>query len=870
MTGHNPIPHEAFRRLRRPLALTRIGMVAERTLRAFWPFASVLLAALAAVMLGAFEPLPLEAVWIAVLAAVVGLGYTLWRGVRAFRWPTAEAALDRLDATLPGRPISAITDDQAIGSGDEASVAVWRAHVRRMADRVRKARAPRPNLRIAALDPFALRYAALMAFVVAVLFGSFWRVADVTELADGGAAPDIAAGPAWEGWIEPPAYTGRPSLYLNDVPPGALRVPLGSRVSLRFYGKVGALTVRQTVSDGPAVPPSETSYDFNVTDPGILAIEGEGGTEWQISVLSDAPPAVELDGQAERTAAGALEQPFVASDDYGVIGGSAEITLDLAATDRRYGLAADPEPREPTVLDLPVDFTGDGKDFAEILFGEFAEHPWAGLPVRLTLTVADAAGQEGSTSPDPIVLPERRFFDPLAASVAEQRRDLLWTRDNAGRVGQVLRAVSYRPQEIFRSEIAYLRLRVIIRRLENYVRYEQLTTERQDEIAAALWDLALLLEEGDLNDALERLRRAQDRLSEAIENGASDEEIAELMQELREAMQDYMSQLAEQSDGQEQEFAEGEMQEMTGQQLDDMLQRLQELMEQGRMAEAQRLLDQLRQMMENMQVARGQGQQGQSPGEQAMQGLAETLRQQQELNDDTFGDLQEQFDEGQPGQQGQQGQQGQGQQPGQGQQGQPGQGQPGQDQQPGQGQQGQPGQGQQFGQGQGQQPGDPGQALADRQQALRDELARQQGNLPGAGTPEGDAARDALDRAGNAMDGAEELLREEDYAGALDRQSEAMEALREGMRNLGEQMAQQQNSQGQQGGDYGTAEGQQRDPLGRVPGAQGRVGTDEQLLQGEDVYRRARELLDEIRRRSGEQSRPQAELDYLRRLLERF
>ena len=47
--------------------------------------------------------------------------------------------------------------------------------------------------------------------------------------------------------------------------------------------------------------------------------------------------------------------------------------------------------------------------------------------------------------------------------------------------------------------------------------------------------LAILLEEGDLGDALERLRRAQERLSEAMKNGASDQEIAELMQELREA-----------------------------------------------------------------------------------------------------------------------------------------------------------------------------------------------------------------------------------------------------------------------------------------------------------------------------------------------
>jgi len=44
----------------------------------------------------------------------------------------------------------------------------------------------------------------------------------------------------------------------------------------------------------------------------------------------------------------------------------------------------------------------------------------------------------------------------------------------------------------------------------------------------------------------------------------------------------------------------------------------------------------------------------------------------------------------------------------------------------------------------------------------------------------------------------------------------------------------------------------------------------EGLLQGEDVYRRAEEILDEIRRRSAEQNRPEFERDYLRRLLDQF
>lgn len=838
-------------------------MAAERLLRGFWPFATVLMAVLAALMFGLQDVLPLEAFWAGSVAAVLALLVTLALGLRRFRWPSVQEALDRLDRTLPGRPIAAITDTQAIGARDDASRAVWAAHVQRMTARVRQARAVEPDLKIAARDPFALRYVALVALVMAFMFGSVWRVASVTEMTPGGAAAAETA--AWEGWVEPPAHTGKPSLYLADIPPGALTVPQGSRLTIRLYGEVGRLIVDETVSGRTAVVEgaSDPSQSFEIVQGGTLAIRGPGGAEWQVTVTQDQPPEIRPEGEATRTVAGEMRQEFWAKDDYGVTGARARIELDLDAVDRRYGLTIDPEPREPIEIDLPLSVTGDRSEFTETITENFAEHPWAHLPVVITLTATDAAGQEGSSDPAQVVLPGRRFFDTMALAIVEMRRDLLWSAENGRRTAQVLRAVSWQPDEAFRQPGVYLKLRTVIRRLEDALAAEAgLTPEFRDEMAEVLWAIALEIEDGNLADALERLRRAQERLAEAIRNGATDEEIAELMQELREAMDQYMQQLAQNSPPAEDQADNQNTQTITGDQLEQMLQRLQELMEQGRTAEAQELLQQLQQMMENMQVARGQGQP--SPGQEAMEGLADTLRQQQELSDDTFGDLQEQFNPGQqqPGQQGQQGQQGEGQQ-GEGQQGQQGQGQQGQGR-PGQGQ---PGQGQQ-----GQDGRSLGQMLADRQQQLRDLLNQQRNGMPGQGTPEGDAARDALGRAEGAMDNAEEALRQGDLPGALDDQAEAMEALREGMRNLGEMMAQQQQQgQGQQGDAIGQADRNgRRDPLGRDEGANGRIGTDERMLQGEDVYRRARELLDEIRRRSSDQERPEVERDYLRRLLDRF
>ena len=837
------------RRLRRALTLTRAGMLAERATRAFWPLWTLVFAGLAATLLGLHLTLPLEAVWALGVVILVGGGAALLWGILRFRAPTAAEAALRLDATLPGRPLSALVDLPAIGGADADSRALWEAHRTRMARRLEVARAVPGDLKLASRDPYALRYVALIALAVGLLFGQAARLAEVPVPGAPGALA-AAEGPSWEGWITPPAHTGLPVLYLADQSAGVLSIPIGSQVAIRLYGPPGALTVGETVS-GSTEPGAASDLDhrFAVAQPGRIAIEGPGGMAWTVDPIPDLAPVVLSAGPMERGSGGRTELPFAVEDDHGVAAGTAEVALDLDALDRRFGLAADPEPRSPMVVDLPLPITGDRAAFEEVLIGEFAEHPFAGLPVVVTLTAEDASG--GLSKPFAVSgeLPGRRFFDPLARSVVEMRRDILWTRGNAGRAAQVLRAVSHRPEEAFDERATYLRLRAAIRDME---RSTPLTAEKRDELAATLWTVAVEIEEGRLQDALERLRRAQERLADAIENGATEEEIAELMQELREAMDQYMQQLAENAEPQEGDQGPQQGQEITQDQLQQMLDRLQELMEQGRTEEAMELLEQLNRMMENMQVTQGQGggDGQQSPGQQAMEGLGETLREQQGLSDEAFRDLQEQGRGGPEGQSAENsGRGGEGQ--GRGQQHSESQGQGQQGQQQGQGQDGRE------------------QSLAQRQGALRQELQRQRGALPGRGTPGAEEAGRALERAEGAMDRAEDALEDGDLGRALDEQADAMEALREGMRELAEEMQQAQEQQGgQQQGGQAEAEGTfQGDPLGRAEGTRGQIGGDDPLAEGDDVYRRAQDLVQELRRRAGERERPEAERDYLERLL---
>jgi uncharacterized protein (TIGR02302 family) len=922
-----PDRHTAFLRLRWPLRLTLAGLWAERIVRGFWPLWTVLLVVLAVLAFGGHDSLPVEVVWGGTVLAVLGAAWGLWYAYRHFRKPNRAEALARLDARLPGRPIAALQDTQAIGAGDPASQAVWAAHLARMAQRAAAAKPVSPDLRLAARDPFALRYVALTAFVMALMFGSLWRVTSATVILPGGAV--AATGPTWEGWAQPPAYTGKPSLYLNEVTQADLSLPVGTRLQFRLYGEVGQLTLNETVSARTDAPPaSDAVHDFTVTQSGNVTVAGDGGQSWEIAVIADAPPTIAPEGEIVRKGTGEFNQGFTVTDDYGITMGQVTIALDLPAVTRRFGLEAEPEAREPVVLDLPMPVTGDRAAFSETLVDDLSEHPFANLPVTMTFQATDAAGQVGAAEPVKVVLPGKRFFDPMAAALIEMRRDLLWTRENAPRAVQILKAITNRPEALIRNERAYLRLRVALRRLD--ADQAALTPEARDEIAAELWDIALLVEEGDLASALDRLRRAQARLDEAIRNGADPEEIDRLMAEMQEATQDYIRELAEeqQRNGEDPQTAENfDGPVMSADQLQQMLDELQRLMEEGKTAEAAELMEQIREFMENMQIVEGQGGQGQGgPGQQAMRDMQERLRDQQELSDETFQDLQGNQDgEANEGQQGQQGQQ-----PGQGQQGQNGQGQ-----QPGQGQGGD----QQGGDGQGgrspyandqdgdggaegrrlDQPGGDGQGedgqggrspyandedgdggaegrrldqqgggggtgpdnrtLAERQRDLQRQLdALGNGQLPGDGTEQGEAGRQALEDAARAMDEAERALRDGDLNGALDKQAEAMDAMREGMRQFGEALAQEQRDQqgqpgqpgqeGQQFGENGDSGGDQYDPLGRNLAGEYSDGT--KLGGTDDVYRRAQDLLEEIRRRSGDQERSESERDYLQRLLDLF
>jgi DNA anti-recombination protein RmuC len=193
--------------------------------------------------------------------------------------------------------------------------------------------------------------------------------------------------------------------------------------------------------------------------------------------------------------------------------------------------------------------------------------------------------------------------------------------------------------------------------------------------------------------------------------------------------------------------------------------------------------------------------------------------------------------------------------PGMGQRPQKGRGQ--QRGQEGQGQ-AQQGQGDQLGQGQEGQDGLS--QLRERQRELKDRLGKLQKEL----REKGGSSSQQLDSARDAMEGAEQALEQGDLAQATEEQSRALEQMRQGAQSMAQDMLRSMPQRYGQSGDT------PRDPLGRPQRSQGPdLGTSVKVPDQIDIQR-AREILEELRRRLGEATRGPTELDYLERLLRRF
>ena len=291
------------------------------------------------------------------------------------------------------------------------------------------------------------------------------------------------------------------------------------------------------------------------------------------------------------------------------------------------------DPAQSLTLDLPLPRVG-ATSAREISFHDLTPHPWAGLPVTITLGAVDAVGHSGASDAVATVLPERIFNHPVARAVIEQRKALTLDPTKRVEVSLALYEISSEPQKFFDDLRVFLALRAARWRLL-YDDSAKATAEIQD----LLWDLALAIEDGPLALAEQDLRAAEQALLDALAGEAPDEEIERLTDALLAALDEFLDALVARA-MEQQAFATGQeeqlLQALRRDDLVELIKRVRELSRTGARDAARQLLSQIQQALENLRLGGFPAQQGLSQGDAMLRDLGALIEQQQKLLDQTF------------------------------------------------------------------------------------------------------------------------------------------------------------------------------------------------------------------------------------------
>lgn len=851
LSGPNPDPSERARdpesvrqlQLAQALQRARLAVAWERG----WPHLARLLT-----VIGLFLAASWAGLWVAfpftvrVIAFAVFVLLALAALVPAirFRWPSREDALRRLDrgTGIPHRPATALTD--TLKSQDPLTQALWQEQRARTLASIKRIRAGLPSPRLALHDPWALRALVVVLMVATFIAAGNDRLSRVVAAFDWDGAFS-AANVRVDAWVTPPPYTSRPPVILSastnkDAPAsetGPVSVPAGSTLIVRSSGGRLDVSAAGGVTEIPVTenaPQGTNERRFTIAGDGTALVRSPSGQpQWTFKAMPDHAPSISLAKDPERQAKGALLLSYKLEDDYGVTEAHAQFAPRSSGTQDADAMQPLYDPPSIT-LGLPNARTRNGVGQT---VKDLSENPYAGADVTLTLTAKDEAGNEGRSEPFDMRLPERLFVKPLARALIEQRRNLALDANQKPLVLIALEALMIAP-EAFTPELGYyLGMRSIAAQLGRAN-----SRESMRETVDNMWALAVAIEDGNITDVEKALRAAQDALKEALDRGASDEEIKKLTENLRAALDKFIRQLAEQQRNNPQQLARPlnpNAKVLSQQDLKNMIDRMERLSRSGDKDAARALLDQMQQMLENLQMA--QPGQGDGDMDQALNELGDMIRKQQQLRDKTFKQGQDSRRDRSRGEQGDQ---------------------------------------------------SAMEGLRQDQQALRDRLSKllddmkKNGMMPGQRGEKGQPGQgqqgqgqdgqqdggDSLGDADSAMGDAGSQLGQGNADSAVDSQGRALDALRKGAQSLAQSM---QPGEGQDNGP-GNRMGRQQnsgnttDPLGRP--LNGREWSDDLTVKipGEIDVQRVRRILEELRRRLADPQRPQIELDYIERLLKDY
>jgi len=822
------------------LTRSRLALWWERAWAALWPAVSAAAAFLALALFNLLPRLPTE-LHLALLAAwLIVFGTLLRAAAPALSWPSRDHGWRRLerDNRLSHRPLRAGADRlPEAAAADPLTLALWQHHQAHQTRQLQALRLGWPRPGVPARDPLALRALALLVLVVAatVSWGDWGNRLGAALVPDRSGPAPLAA--SLDLWLSPPQATGLAPLLLHPQQAGtSVSVPVGTSASVRVSGGRGVPELAANGTRQPLRQDGEDLYQLTLplTTGERLAVFQDGRTlgQWPVTVTPDQPPSVSWSAPPAVTERRSLRLEADAADDYGLT--AATLLVERQPLPGSEAAALPPPAELP--LSLPTPASGGRPRQAHLsAYLDLTAHPWAGLPVTLTIRVDDGTGHQGHSAPATLVLPERAFSHPVARAIVAERRALIVRGEDArAEAAQRLSQLSSQPGS-FRGDVTvFLALRAAVARLL----LSRAEADALPSVVPLLWEVALRVEDGDLPATEQALRAAEQALANALQGQASAEELRQLTDQLEQALSRYLDSLDARSGANTPPSATapppGGGTELSRQDLEGLMEQLRQLTETGAREGASQALSQLRQLLESLRSGNGGENTADNPAWQLMQSLSQLTAQQRRLLEQTWQQARQAPDStSSPGDRNLD-QPPPPRRP-------PSRPQPPQQQQP------------------------PAAAQPEGRAAEQEQLRRQLNQLMQSLGDLGGTIPQPFGAADRAMNEAAQALRQGRPDSAAQAQTRAVDQLQQGLRGLAEQLAQQ--GMGAAGGGGG-APG--RDPLGRPSRGPGGFDSGGQPLPDQSELRRAREILDELRRRAGQSQRPRFELDYLERLLRQF
>lgn len=470
---------------------------------------------------------------------LAGLAYFLWPSFKHLRLPMHRDVNRRLERVnnLKHRPIEAL-EDTLINPEKRETRTLWEENKARAVDAISALRPALPDIQLSRIDPYALRYLAIIVLVTGfVAAGPDWKGRIYAGFQPFSSAHKAEKTSKYTIWITPPEYTGVEQIVLqesmgDDV---LIDIPEASHIKVRL---TGGWTPPQYIvgeNSAPLIPLEGNHWTLEtpVAQGDRFEIRQFPFTKlsFDYNYIEDTPPAITLIEAPETLEKGSMRTKLKVLDDYGV--NNMTMRMSLAPNVDASPLGA-PYTESRALVSPPQ----TEMEVAPVY--DLAWHPWAGLPVVIEFTVSDHKGQTTALAPLTMTLPERQFSNPVARALVDMRKRLIWTpREAARNVAYELTEFLMNPEQLRGDPVAFLAIRSASSRLS----YEP---EVKDIISVIelLWDTAIRLEDGNLPLAARTLREARESLEALLNDpNATDEQIAKATQELQEALAQYFQEL---------------------------------------------------------------------------------------------------------------------------------------------------------------------------------------------------------------------------------------------------------------------------------------------------------------------------------------